>query len=305
MDIDAVITWVDGADAAYRKKLGEFMVNRTERSINYSQRFVSSKELVFCLRSIKTFAPWIRNIYIVTDDQKPQFFNNEKLAESNIKLVSHKEIFQGYERFLPVFNSLAIEAVLWRINGLAERFIYFNDDMFLLKNFKKDFFFSDNLILRGRYTDEFAYKFKNWHQIIINSAKLIGYSPEKFFLQSHVAYPLLRSVFQKLFDDNLLNEENLKFRFRDYSQVWPVALHNHYALNCGLAKVSPAWGCIGLGEFDESWDDKRFLSLWERMSRGNCICINDLQSFVVAKPDFVDQVSKFFGNRMPYEVLEY
>jgi Stealth protein CR2, conserved region 2 len=34
-------------------------------------------------------------------------------------------------KLLPTFNSRAIESMLWRIDGLADRFVYFNDDMML------------------------------------------------------------------------------------------------------------------------------------------------------------------------------
>jgi hypothetical protein len=44
-------------------------------------------------------------------------------------LVDHREIIDA--DYLPTFNSHAIEACLHRIPGLAEHFVYFNDDVFL------------------------------------------------------------------------------------------------------------------------------------------------------------------------------
>ena len=46
---------------------------------------------------------------------------------------------------LPVFNSRAIEINLHRIPGLAEQFVYFNDDMFITKPVTKEDFFKNGL----------------------------------------------------------------------------------------------------------------------------------------------------------------
>ena len=72
------------------------------------------------------YAPWVRTIYIVTDDQVPDWFK----GNDRVKIVSHREIFPD-PTVLPVFNSHAIESCLHRIPNLSERFIYFNDDVFL------------------------------------------------------------------------------------------------------------------------------------------------------------------------------
>ena len=48
-------------------------------------------------------------------------------------VVDHREVFAGYEQFLPTFSSRAIESMLWRIPDLSERFLYLNDDFMLLR----------------------------------------------------------------------------------------------------------------------------------------------------------------------------
>ncbi len=302
MDIDAVITWVDGLDPAHQKKRLKWMNKLVEKSINFEMRFIQSNELIYCLRSLIKFAPWIRNIYIVTDDQVPDFLNKKFLGNFNIKIVSHREIFEGFESYLPVFNSETIESMLWRINGLAERFIYFNDDVFLLKNVKREFFFCDKVILRGQWTKDFDYEFKGWHRTRINAGELLGFDRSNYFRESHTCHPLLRSVFERMFDEQLLNQENLKFRFRNGSQIYPIGLHNHYAIKYDLAEVAPPWGCVGMGEFDEGWNNERFLSIYARMDKGNCMCVNDFAGFAAARPDFIEKFSTYFGGALPYEV---
>ena len=44
------------------------------------------------------------------------------------ELRNHKEIFKGYENYLPTFNIRTIETAFHRIRNLSEHFIYFNDD---------------------------------------------------------------------------------------------------------------------------------------------------------------------------------
>jgi len=101
-------------------------------------RFYDNDELKFSLRSLEKYAPWIRNVYLVTNGQIPNWLN---LSNPKIRLVTHEQIFKN-KSHLPTFSSPAIETHLHRINGLSKRFIYFNDDVLLLKKIYIDDFFS-------------------------------------------------------------------------------------------------------------------------------------------------------------------
>jgi stealth protein CR2 len=84
-------------------------------------------ELKYSLRSLERFFPDHGTIHMVVDRQLPAWLN---AAHPDIHLVQHTEIFDD-ARFLPTFNSEAIESYLHRIEGLSEHFIYFNDDVLL------------------------------------------------------------------------------------------------------------------------------------------------------------------------------
>ena len=72
---------------------------------------------------------------------------------SKVKIIDHKVIFKGFEEFLPVFNSNSIETMVYKIPDLSEHFIYFNDDLFLIKETKpSDFFRDGNPVLRGKWS---------------------------------------------------------------------------------------------------------------------------------------------------------
>lgn len=101
-------------------------------------RFRDSEELRYSLRSLEKYAPWIRKIFLVTDNQVPYWLN---LENSRIQIVPHTEIFPN-KSHLPVFSSPAIESHIHRIKGLSKKFIYFNDDVFLgAPTYPEDFYF--------------------------------------------------------------------------------------------------------------------------------------------------------------------
>ena len=63
------------------------------------------------------------------------------LDHPRVRVVPHEAIFPDITA-LPTFSSHAIEACLWRIEGLSEHFVYFNDDMFLGRATSKATFFT-------------------------------------------------------------------------------------------------------------------------------------------------------------------
>lgn len=128
--IDVVYTWVNGADpdwlARKSRALAENGWVSANRQAANASRFASRDELRYSMRSLHYYAPWVRNVFQVTDDQVPEWLN---IDNSKLRLVSHREIFGDAGR-LPTFNSHAIESRLHRIPGSAEHFLYRNDDVF-------------------------------------------------------------------------------------------------------------------------------------------------------------------------------
>jgi len=144
--IDAVFTWVDGADPDWLALKREALAADGETELHEmaanESRYVSRDELRYALRSVVCNAPWIRRIFLVTSDQAPPWLD---LDHPGVTVVRHSEIF-GESGTLPTFNSHAIEARLHHIPDLAEHFIYFNDDMFLGRPvMPKQFFHANGL----------------------------------------------------------------------------------------------------------------------------------------------------------------
>lgn len=142
--VDAVYTWVDGSDPAWLKRRAEAVGEVYHEEAANAARFISRDELRYSLRSLHQYAPWIRNVYLVTDDQVPDWLNTD---HPNIKVVSHRDIFTD-RTHLPTFNSHAIESQLHHIEGLSEHFLYLNDDVFFGKLTSPHHFFLGNGLTR-------------------------------------------------------------------------------------------------------------------------------------------------------------
>jgi hypothetical protein len=253
--IDAVITWVDGNDEIHQKKRLKTLEITAKGEKNDlptgrdNTRFINNGELEYCIASIRKFAPWIHNIHLVTDNQVPDFLAPEVQKKERINIVDHTVIFESYEWVLPTFNSRTIETALWRIPGLAPRFIYFNDDFIITKKvMPEDFFAGDKVILRGRWSTMshygrirmklnnvvsiFAKKVfgitRSMHLLLqIRSAKLAGFN-RHYYRAPHVPHPIRTDTLKDFFKENpSLFEANIKYRFRNMDQFSSINLANH------------------------------------------------------------------------------
>ena len=136
MDIDIVIAWVDGSDPDWLREKARFRAPEEDGEGRYRDLGL----LPYWFRLVEQNAPWARKIHFVTWGHVPEFLN---LESEKIHIVRHMDFIP--EEFLPTFSSHAIELNLHRIPGLAEHFIYFNDDMFLLRPSRPEDFFRDGL----------------------------------------------------------------------------------------------------------------------------------------------------------------
>ena len=237
-NIDAVILWVNGNDDKHKIKISNYVDNKSEISLTkFRTRFDQVNEIKFTIDSILKFAPYIENIHIITDEQTPEFL--EKIDNNDyykkVSIVDHKVVFKDFEQFLPTFNCRPIETCMHRIPGLAEHFIYFNDDFFLIKHTKPTDFFRNGLpVLRGKWLkfdkDIFYKKFKKIRvghkKAQQKAAQLIGL--EKYYNFKHTPHPLRKSTFKTYFNNNPnIFIENIKYKFRNENQFTPQGLANH------------------------------------------------------------------------------
>lgn len=143
-DIDIVFSWVDGAaiewQRARARRMRSYVVGEGDDS---QARFRQLDELKYALRSVHLFAPWIRNIYIVTDSPRPEWLDQHPRV-----CVLRSEDFFADPSVLPTHNSHAVESQLGNIPGLSEHFLYSNDDMFFARPIGPEAFFSPGGVTR-------------------------------------------------------------------------------------------------------------------------------------------------------------
>lgn len=255
MEIDAVITYVDGNDPVLNEKRSRYLKGGqgTQSDVAGSTRFADVGEIFWCVASLNKFAPWIRKIHIVTDGQDPglENFMNEHFPSGHIpmEIVDHKVIFRGYEEYLPTFNSNSIETMTWRIPGLSEHFIEMNDDFMLCAPLSpQDLFTPDGKqtcyakvvpILSSKILTFLKPKRKGrkpvtFKRLLLNAVKVSRTHPFWFLRINHTPRPLLVSCYEKFYAEHpdaiILN---IKDRFRDLCQYVPkeVQFHLQYKRN--------------------------------------------------------------------------
>ena len=137
-DIDMVFSWVDGSSSEFQRQralqMQEYVVGEGDDG---DTRYRHVDELRYALRSVHMYAPWVRRIFIATDSERPAW-----LAEHPKVTVVRSEEFFADPGVLPTHNSHAVESQLHRIDGLAERFLYSNDDMFFGRPVTPELFFT-------------------------------------------------------------------------------------------------------------------------------------------------------------------
>lgn len=218
-----MITWVDGMDPLWRKKKASFS---NDESIQDDVRYRDYGTLKYLFRSIDTFCPWVNKIHLITDNQIPGWLNIE---HPKLNLVFHQDFIP--QEYLPTFNSNTIELNLFRLKDLAEKFILFNDDMFVNGPVTpEDFFVGDQVLDYGIYNriapvDVFAHTLinnlmiinkhfnkrmslkKNWRKqfsfrygkMLVSNFLVFPYKEITGYFNPHLPQPHLKSTFSDLY----------------------------------------------------------------------------------------------------------
>jgi hypothetical protein len=243
-DIDMVFSWVDGTDSEFQRQRAARMQGYVVGDGDDSPaRYRQIDELRYALRSVHMFAPWVRRIFIVTDSPRPAW-----LADHPGVTIVRSEEFFADPSTLPTHNSHAVEAQLHRIEGLAEHFLYSNDDMFFGRPVAPELFFSGSGVSRfiesgvrigaGASSPE-----RSGHDnaLRVNRALLKGRFGRVITHDLvHSAVPMRRSVASELeqtFADDYARTAGSRFRSATDVSV-TNSLYHYYSLFTGRAVVT-------------------------------------------------------------------
>lgn len=138
--IDFVIAWVDGGDPVWQAEKAKYDTTVDETQDVIAARYRDWEIIRYWFRSVETYAPWVRRIHFVTWGHLPEWLNTD---HPKLHVVRHEDYIPA--EYLPTFNSHTIELNFHRIEGLAEQFVYFNDDMILTAPVKETDFFKKGL----------------------------------------------------------------------------------------------------------------------------------------------------------------
>lgn len=308
--IDFVILWVDGADPDWRE---EFRKARIAENADASEiRYRDWRNLNYWFRAVDRFAPWVRRIHFVTWGHLPWWLNT---SHPKLHVVNHADFIPS--EFLPTFNSNAIELNLHRIEGLAERFVLFNDDTFLGRECTPGDFFrggvpcdiarlsiiepsaighivqNDMMLLNGLHSKRRCVRANHgkWFSLrygLPNLLKTLTLMPWRVFpglLDTHMPQPYLRSSFERaweLWDGEL--RETCRHRTRNLADL------SHWLIR---------YDALARGEFaPHGMSDCRLMTISDQTADGICrdvaagrwrmFCINDSERIA----DFESQSAK-------------
>ena len=245
MKIDLVYLWVDGSDPKWIKKKNQALkaAGMEQISKQHAHRYHNNDELKYSLRSAQKFAPWINHIFIVTDNQVPDWLDTDNLK---ITVIDHRDIIPP--ELLPVFSANPLEYSIHKIKGLSEHLLYANDDMFFGREVTPGYFFTrkgrpiidvistkkkkiESLASNESDTDAYwggILKAKNLVKSIYGDTHNYNWRP------AHNIDPYRKSHIEKMAEHPLINDEIQKVlgrKFRSRKDLHRTVIHEWMLAN--------------------------------------------------------------------------
>ena len=329
-EIDAIVAWVDGNDPAWRKEKEKYNKECCRNVDSSESRYRDWDVFRYWFRGIEKFAPWIRKIHFVTWGHVPEWLN---VNHKKLNIVKHTDFIP--QKYLPTFNSNAIELNFHRITDLSEKFIYFNDDMFLINCTKAKNFFVENLpcdsaiLCPHCYSESEMWEFTPFINIgkinkyfkfrdVINNNKSLWFNVKyrKFLFgnmimclcprfpgmwQQHLPTSFLKSEFKKVWGlekDSLDETCSHKFREKLDCNQWLIK-----EWQIAEGKFVPRDISVGQS-FVLGVDDTKRICEYIEMQKGLMICLNDAASSTESFTVLAEKIRKSFDKILP-EVSEY
>ncbi|WP_309127651.1 Stealth CR1 domain-containing protein [Microbacterium sp.] len=139
--VDFVVTWVNDQDPEWRRRKAAASGAGTGASSSDESdaRYRDWGLLKYWFRRVEAYCPWVRRIHFVTDTRLPDWLSTD---HPRLNIVDGRAL-KGHD--VDTYSSRSIESQLHRIEGLSERYVYFNDDFFIGRPLEPEFFFRHGL----------------------------------------------------------------------------------------------------------------------------------------------------------------
>ena len=339
MELDVVITWVDGNDPVWQAEKDKYSGKST--GDGRAKRYREWDLLRYWFRGMEACAPWLRTIHFVTVGHLPPWLNTE---HPKLHVVKHRDFIP--EKYLPTFSCRPIELNLHRIPGLSEQFVYFNDDMFLLRPTTEGDFFRNGLPcdtailhashISGQDKNGNILKVENYNTSnIMNLVPInrnfskkaavrkhpgkwynLKYGREMWrtllltpwthfvgFRNMHLPYSLLRSTFEEAWEkEEYLLDRACSHKFRDSSDVSSRMMSFWQMAEGKFEPRSPK-----IGKYFDICDDAAKNRAMNEAIRGRkytMVCLNDEYTggeFEKVKQELIDSFESVFPAPSAYE----
>lgn len=328
--IDIVILWVNDQDKKWQEKKKEWQI-REGIEDNQEERYRDWDNLHYLFRGIEKYASWVNQVFLVTDNQKPSWLNEDY---EKVTVVDHTEIIDS--KYLPTFNSRAIELNIHKIKGLSENFVYFNDDLFIIDKTKPTDFFINNIprdigirnvmsptqeqihkviynnlaIINKEFKIINTIKSKpiNWINIryglgVVKNILLLPWNSFTGFIDPHISISYNKLTFKKVwrkYELELTNTTKSKFR-KDYNynqwlmRYWQLASNNFIPRKRNIG--------TSISVSDDKSIDKSIDYISNQ--KGRLLCVNDneeLEDFMLAKNQINRALEKLFPSKSKFEI---
>lgn len=280
--VDAVYLWVDDSDPAWRARRDAtyreyFGQDRSDGQAKATIRFRDRGELQASLRSLEMYAPWIRKVYLVTDQQRPDWLDPDN---TRVTVVDHRDIFADLNN-LPTYNSHVLGTQLHHIPGLSEHYLLMNDDVLFSRAVSAYDFFTPSgqlkiTLSRSRRPLLAGDKLTSLEQARVNSARLLerDYGRQVTRLFAHVPVPQsisLATEISQRYAEEIAQTLAHPFRSPD-DYVISSWLCLYTALFTGRGVTSE----LGFAYFDAgNAADRDRMSSPQRYKNASVICVND------------------------------
>ena len=196
INVDMVFTYVNGYDPEFIKMKNSYL-NTQNKQYNPDIRSKGLNEIIYSVNSVIKFIPWIRKIFIVTNNQIPPI-DKQLISSGKVIIIDQNSIVEP--QYLPTFNSDVIESYLHNIPDLSEIFLYNNDDMIHLNRIdRKDIYEIKNnkilLKIRNNYNKNRPVYANEYSQRLNYTKNLfLDIEPNLFLINNHHTKILRKST---------------------------------------------------------------------------------------------------------------
>lgn len=330
--IDFIITWLDNTDLSWQSEKEKYEKLEKKKYKNLDTREVRYRNmecLKYWFRGVEEFAPWVNKVYFVTYGHVPQWLN---LNYYKLVIVKHQEYIPL--KYLPTFNSDTIELNMYQIKGLEEKFVYFNDDCFLLNKVKSTDFFKkgkpcNTMALKpiiANYHNDFYKKICNNMEIInknfsfsqtlrkniyqylsvkqgkylFRTIPLLMYKQFVGFHDFHMPISYLKTDFSEVWENEKESiEKTMEYKFRNNEKCI-----NHWLfLYWQFARGEFCQRKSNFGKYFEINDPKIYETI--KRQKYKTICINDCEKetdFENTKKKIKEAFEDILPNKSKFEI---